>query len=352
MKKISILFAGILLSVSGFSQSWLLTGNAGTSPGTNFLGTTDAQRLVFKTNNTEHMTILANGNVGIGTTTPAMALQITSNSIDQFLRLNGNSPSLQLIDSPGITNRLGKLGFASSSNIFVSGSVAGDMILQNLDSAGSLIFGTNATPSNGIERMRITAAGYVGLATASPAARFDVDCSPLSGKTNPSNIRFRNLESGSGSILVIDSNGYVYRAASGASAATPATPLTTDMQSQIEDLKNQVQELRSLLASKVALSPSEAKSLQNESATWLGDNYPNPASGTTTISYSLPSQVGAALCQVYSLDGKQVATVALGASAGRGQVQFATGKLPSGIYIYSLVVDGKLVDTKKMVISN
>jgi len=352
MKKISILFAGILLSLSGFSQSWLLTGNAGTSPGTNFLGTTDAQRLVFKTNGVEHMTILTNGNVGIGTSTPAMPLQITSNSVDQFLRLNGNSPSLQLVDSPGIFNRLGKLGYATTSNMYVAGSVAGDMILQNLDSSGSLIFGTNATPSNGIERMRITAAGYVGLATSSPAAKFDVDCSPVTGKTNPSNIRFRNLESGAGSILVIDSNGYVYRAASGASASVASTPLTTDLQSQIEDLKNQVQELRSLLASKIALSPGEAKQLQNESASWLGDNFPNPAAGTTTIRYSLPSQVGAAMCQVYGLDGKRVATIVLNPSAGQGQVQLATGKLSSGIYIYSLVIDGKLVDTKKMVVSN
>jgi hypothetical protein len=352
MKKIFILFAGILLSLSGFSQSWLLTGNAGTTPGTDFLGTTDAQRLVFKTNGVEHMTILTNGNVGIGTSTPTLPLQIVSNLADQFLRLSGNTPSIQFIDSPAAFNRLGKLGYCSSSNELVAGSVAGDFVLQNLDSTGSMIFGTNATVFNGIERMRITAAGYVGLATASPNAKFDVDCSPVTGKTNPSNIRFRNLESGSGSILVIDSNGYVYRASSGASAAVPATPLTTDLQSQIEDLKNQVQELRSLLASKVPLTAAEAKQLRNESATWLGDNFPNPAAGTTTIGYSLPSQVGAAMCQVYSLDGKQVATIVLNPSAGQGQVQFATGKLSSGIYIYSLVVDGKLVDTKKMVVSN
>lgn len=35
------------------SQAWLLTGNAGTTAGTNFVGTIDGQDLVFKTNNTE-----------------------------------------------------------------------------------------------------------------------------------------------------------------------------------------------------------------------------------------------------------------------------------------------------------
>src|SRR5688572_16754586 len=60
---------------------WLLTGNSGTNPATNFLGTTDNQPLVFKVNNTRHGYLgsnniflgsnagLANtviGNIGIG----------------------------------------------------------------------------------------------------------------------------------------------------------------------------------------------------------------------------------------------------------------------------------------------
>jgi hypothetical protein len=51
-------------------ESWLLTGNAGTNPTNNFLGTTDAQALVFRTNNLERMRVLANGQVVIGSTTP------------------------------------------------------------------------------------------------------------------------------------------------------------------------------------------------------------------------------------------------------------------------------------------
>jgi Repeat of unknown function (DUF5907) len=50
-------------------NAWGLAGNTGANPATNFIGTTDAQRLVFKTNNTEQATISSNGNVGIGTTT-------------------------------------------------------------------------------------------------------------------------------------------------------------------------------------------------------------------------------------------------------------------------------------------
>lgn len=52
---------------------WRLTGNAGTNSTTNFLGTTDNQPLIFRTNNTERMRVLTDGKVWIGTTT-ALAL--------------------------------------------------------------------------------------------------------------------------------------------------------------------------------------------------------------------------------------------------------------------------------------
>src|SRR5207249_1080459 len=46
---------------------WSLTGNTGTLSTTNFLGTTDGQPLVVKTNNAERLRIDPNGNVSIGT---------------------------------------------------------------------------------------------------------------------------------------------------------------------------------------------------------------------------------------------------------------------------------------------
>lgn len=63
-------------SASTSDDSWSLDGNAGTTTGTNFLGTTDLQGLAFKTNNAERIRITSTGNVGIGTTTPSAALHI------------------------------------------------------------------------------------------------------------------------------------------------------------------------------------------------------------------------------------------------------------------------------------
>ncbi|MCS6981220.1 MAG: hypothetical protein NZM65_03385, partial [Flavobacteriales bacterium] len=58
------------------SGDWRLTGNAGTSPATHFLGTIDAQDLVFRTNNAERMRILSGGDVGIGITSPTQRLDV------------------------------------------------------------------------------------------------------------------------------------------------------------------------------------------------------------------------------------------------------------------------------------
>jgi hypothetical protein len=59
----------------GPGNGWSLTGNAGTSPGANFLGTSDGQPLVVKTNGSEKLRVATNGNVGIGTTGPAAKLE-------------------------------------------------------------------------------------------------------------------------------------------------------------------------------------------------------------------------------------------------------------------------------------
>jgi hypothetical protein len=53
--------AGDLLNTT----AWKIDGNSGTVATTNFLGTTDAQALVIKTNNTEKMRVLSTGEVSI-----------------------------------------------------------------------------------------------------------------------------------------------------------------------------------------------------------------------------------------------------------------------------------------------
>jgi hypothetical protein len=66
--------AGTALTTDGsgtlsWQRVWLLNGNAGTSPGTDFMGTTDAQDVVFKSDGVERLRIYATGGLNIPTTT-------------------------------------------------------------------------------------------------------------------------------------------------------------------------------------------------------------------------------------------------------------------------------------------
>src|SRR6476661_8639874 len=68
-----------LLGIAGLSAtaqtSWLITGN-GNITTSNFIGTTNAQPIIFKTNNIERMRLSKNGQLGIGITTPNYPLHI------------------------------------------------------------------------------------------------------------------------------------------------------------------------------------------------------------------------------------------------------------------------------------
>lgn len=48
---------------AGSANAWALVGNASTTPGTNFVGTTDAQDVVLKSNNTEYVRLKTNGQI-------------------------------------------------------------------------------------------------------------------------------------------------------------------------------------------------------------------------------------------------------------------------------------------------
>ncbi|MCQ9636996.1 hypothetical protein MP477_18790 [Chryseobacterium sp. WG23] len=65
MKK-SLLTASLLLSLTIYGQSWNLTGNSATNPGTNFLGTSDNKDFIIKTNNTERVRINSDGKIAVG----------------------------------------------------------------------------------------------------------------------------------------------------------------------------------------------------------------------------------------------------------------------------------------------
>ena len=74
--------SSIHISIESPSSFWSMTGNIATNGDSNFVGTVDTNRLSFRTNNVERMTILKDGTIGIGTkTTYGYSLAVNGTAI-------------------------------------------------------------------------------------------------------------------------------------------------------------------------------------------------------------------------------------------------------------------------------
>lgn len=153
-----------LLSANGTTGGWKLDGNFGTTPGTDFIGTTDATDLVFKTQGLEKMRITTSGKVGIDENNPTSSLQVRT-----------YKDGLLLTPFDGL-----KLTSPYHSNVYQSGAMFGiddgsingimgtNAQLWNFEN-GFLKFGTNNT-----EQLRITSTGQFGIHESNPSTTLTV----------------------------------------------------------------------------------------------------------------------------------------------------------------------------------
>ena len=83
----------------------------------------------------------------------------------------------------------------------------------------------------------------------------------------------------------------------------------------------------------------------------LNQNVPNPYSEQTTITYNIPEKYGYAQLVFKTIDGKIIKTVDI-TKKGKGQINVFASDLSNGLYMYTLIVDGNVIDSKKMVKQN
>jgi hypothetical protein len=123
---------------------------------------------------TAGLTILSNGNVGLGTTTPGYALDIY-----------GTSPRIRFQGS-GVNQTLGESFYESDGTLrgrllYAGGNSSGNRYVGLLnDNADSIVFDSiTATPiifyTTNSERLRILAGGNIGVGTIIPQSKLDIN---------------------------------------------------------------------------------------------------------------------------------------------------------------------------------
>ncbi len=80
----------------------------------------------------------------------------------------------------------------------------------------------------------------------------------------------------------------------------------------------------------------------------LGQNVPNPFAEQTVIEYFIPEAVQKAQIIFYNLQGQIIQSVEIN-EMGKGRLNVYGNDLSSGTYTYTLVADGQVIATKKMV---
>ncbi len=148
-----------LAAVNDESTDWKLNGNASTVPGVgagqNYLGTTDAQALIFSTQATQRMRLLANGQITINNTgAPTVGNRFTVTGETGENAINGYVPGNGIaIYGRNYNNGIGVQGDNDGNGSGVSGRNFGTgygVNGYNNNNAGSGVYGRNTVNGRGV----------------------------------------------------------------------------------------------------------------------------------------------------------------------------------------------------------
>jgi hypothetical protein len=124
-----------------------------------------------------------------------------------------------------------------------------------------------------------------------------------------------------------------------------------EQQSTIEALEKRIAKLESnnngIKSATISVNEENAISLNTPT---LAQNIPNPFSNTTRIDIYLPETVKNAVLYVYNMQGVQIKSFNIN-ERGTTSVTIEGYTLQAGMYLYTLIADGKEVDTKKMILT-
>jgi hypothetical protein len=362
---------------------WKVEGN-NILNGNNIFGTLSNDNVLIKTNNTNRGTMTNIGLLGWNTINPTAYLHVNCNGHNPDGQ-EGQPATASDIRFENLEHGTGKIlaidasGYVYNTNVDITdigggGNPTGSFwdVTGNAVTPGNNFFGTNSPDdvilrTAGIDKGILTSGasgdpnddGRLGWQTLNPTAHLHINCAggnPEDGG-NGSDVRFEELERGQGNIVVIDDQGYVYNShirllddgtiEMGGKKYMEENSKMEGMQNEIDALKAKLNELvnccNASATNTQTISPEASKNA-------LYQNTPNPFGKETVIGYNVVRMEQSAFIIIYDLNGRELYRLDI-AKPGKGQVTVNADKLVAGMYLYSLVVDGQEMESKRMVLT-
>ncbi len=332
-------------STFGTSNTWLINGNNNIVDGTNFIGTTNNQSVIFKVNNKRRFSIskeftpvgftrnVSPVEVGVSSDTTNLtnffvwSRDVVGLSLPVFI--NSDISGMIFSNNSGNNNTLGRLIRLNQGN---TNSDGGNNFYDiGISNTQSLFITPRLIPKNigfPMKMFTISTADRVGFRLAwgeEPTADFHTVGS----------VRHENLPGGKGSLLVIDAAGNIFRDNS-------FFVQNKVLDKEIENLKKELEILKKMIYRQdIGLKKTEQAILYQ--------NIPNPFNVNTEIKFYLPKEVKSATIQITDVSGRSIKEIPI-PSNGKGSVIVQKGILSAGTYIYSLLIDHEVIESKKMVL--
>ena len=124
-----------------------------------------------------------------------------------------------------------------------------------------------------------------------------------------------------------------------------------EQQKQIEKLEDMIYGSVSFKSLKTEAYNTAAPGPETIEENELFQNTPNPFITSTEIRFKIKSNSANAFIGIYDMNGTQIKLEKIH-PGGQGSISIEPNELRPGMYLYSLIVNNKLIDTKTMVITN
>jgi hypothetical protein len=127
----------------------------------------------------------------------------------------------------------------------------------------------------------------------------------------------------------------------------PLVKAVQELSNKNDALVSENESLRGRLDKIEQMLKGTTKAFESVSGAHLDQNIPNPYHGKTIINYYIPANTGNGVMKITDAKGMLIKIFTL--NEGKGQVELQSNQLAPGTYQYSLLINGKLADSKQMI---